>query len=122
MFAMGQPKIRQTPITPTSPTSGAEMFRSYCASCHGPEGKGNGPAAVALKKAPTDLTMLSRKSGGKFPDTAVYVAISGQFSVTAHGSSDMPVWGEVFSRTSSDSESKLRLTNLTKYIESIQQK
>ena len=122
VLMQGQTKIRQTPISPTSPASGQQMFMSYCASCHGKDGKGNGPAAPALKNPPTDLTMLSKKNGGKFPGNAVYVAIGGTFNSPAHGSSEMPVWGEVFSRSANDSQAKLRLTNLTKYVESLQAK
>jgi mono/diheme cytochrome c family protein len=118
----GQTKIRQTPIQPTSAASGEEMYMNYCASCHGKDGKGNGPAAPALKRQPSDLTMLSKKNGGKFPGNAVYVAISGQFTVSAHGSREMPVWGQVFGQNDPSGQAKLRLTNLTNYIQSLQAK
>ena len=122
VLLQGQTKIRQTPIQPTSPASGQEMFMAYCASCHGKDGKGSGPAAPALKAKPTDLTMLSQKNGGKFPANAVYVAIGGTFNVPAHGSAEMPVWGEVFNRSGNESQTKLRLSNLTSYVQSIQAK
>ena len=122
VMLLGQTKIKTTPIQPTSPASGQEMYVAYCASCHGKDGKGNGPAAPALKRQPTDLTLLSKKNGGKFPANAVYVAIGGQFSVTAHGSREMPVWGSVFSQSGDDSQAKLRLSNLTTYIQSLQAK
>jgi mono/diheme cytochrome c family protein len=122
VLAMGQTKIKQTPITSTSPASGVEMYRSYCASCHGKDGNGNGPAAVALKKPPSDLTVLSKNNGGAFPAVRVYVAIGGEFTIPAHGSGEMPVWGQVFSRTEGDALAKLRLSNLTTYIQSIQRK
>ena len=122
VLMQGQTKIRQTPIQPTSPASGHEMFMAYCASCHGKDAKGAGPAAPALKSKPTDLTMLSKNNGGKFPANAVYVAIGGTFNVPAHGSGEMPVWGEVFGRSGTEGQAKLRLSNLTKYVESIQAK
>ena len=122
VLLLGQTTIRQTPIGPTSAASGSEMFVSYCASCHGKDAKGNGPATPALKKPPTDLTTLSRKNGGKFPSNVVYVAISGQFDVSAHGSRDMPVWGQVFSQSTNESQAKLRLSNLTAHIQSLQVK
>ena len=122
MLLHSQTTIRQTPISSTSPASGQEMFMAYCASCHGKDGKGNGPAAPALKKAPSDLSLLSKNKGGKFPGNEVYLAISGEFDVPAHGSRDMPVWGQVFRRSGTDDRAKLRLTNLTKYIESLQAK
>jgi mono/diheme cytochrome c family protein len=62
--AAAQTTVKQTPVTRTSPASGKEMFTSYCAVCHGPSGKGDGPAANALTKKPADLTQLTAKNGG----------------------------------------------------------
>src|SRR3984893_15783693 len=56
------PTIKHVPITNASSNSGNEMFNSYCAVCHGKDGKGNGPAASAMKTSPADLTALDRKS------------------------------------------------------------
>jgi len=107
----------------TSPASGQEMYVSYCASCHGKDGKGNGPAAPALKVPATDLTLLSRQNKGVFPADHVATVIGGA-GIAAHGSAEMPVWGTVFRRLSGghDSEVQQRISNLTKYIESIQSK
>jgi mono/diheme cytochrome c family protein len=44
-------KVEKVPVTPTNPASGKEMFDTYCAVCHGTDGKGSGPAAPALKKS-----------------------------------------------------------------------
>jgi mono/diheme cytochrome c family protein len=78
-----------------NPVSGKETFLKYCASCHGEDGKGNGPAAMALKPPPSDLTTLSVRDRGKYP--AGYIAALVKFgkSLAAHGSLDMPVWGLV---------------------------
>lgn len=93
----------------------------YCAVCHGKDGKGVGPATPALKKAPSDLTQLTKRSGGKFPGPAVAQSITGDQSIVAHGSKDMPVWGELFRQTGqNDSEVRLRIANLTRYIEAMQ--
>ena len=114
-------KIQNVPVTPTSPASGKDMYVNYCASCHGKDGKGNGPAAPALKSMPTDLTALGKKNGGKFPADHVAAILAGA-GVTAHGSADMPVWGTLFRRVSSghQAEVQLRISNMTKYLESIQ--
>ncbi len=108
----------------TSAGSGKEMFQAYCASCHGANGKGDGPAAAALKSPPTDLTALSKNNGGKFPSDRVFSILRGQSAVTAHGNRDMPVWGPVFWHMSQDYESEVqqRIANLTHYIESLQAK
>jgi mono/diheme cytochrome c family protein len=66
--AVAKPVIKKVPAALTSPTSGSEMFKEYCASCHGADARGRGPAAPALKASPADLTVLSRNNHGKFPD------------------------------------------------------
>lgn len=118
------PTIKRTPAGYTSPASGKEMYVAYCASCHGADGQGNGPAAPALKTAPTNLTLLAVKNRGMFPNTHVAAVIRGEALSAAHGSKDMPVWGPVFlSLGHHDPASvQLRVANLTKYLESIQQR
>jgi mono/diheme cytochrome c family protein len=116
--------IKHVPVKVTSAASGKEMFESYCAVCHGTEGKGNGPAASALKVPPTDLTTLSKDNGGKYPTLKVSAAIRGDANVPAHGSKDMPVWGSLFRDMSQGHEGEVqqRVNNLTKYIETLQAK
>ena len=100
------------------------MYTAYCASCHGSHAKGDGPAAGALKTPPADLTTLAQKNNGKFPSNHVAAVLSGEEEVTAHGSKDMPVWGPVLLRVSHGhaTEVQQRITNLTRYIESLQVK
>ncbi len=118
------PQVKHAPAQQTSAASGKEMFSSYCASCHGANAKGDGPAAAALKSKPADLTALSRNNGGKFPEDRVMSILRGQATVTAHGNLDMPVWGPVFWRMSQGhpAEMQQRVTNLTRYIEALQTK
>lgn len=116
-------KINKVPIEYTNPGSGPEMFRSYCAPCHGTDGKGTGPAASALKKAPADLTLLTMKNNGKFPTLAVQNTIKGDSSYGAHGSRDMPMWGDLFhSLSPGDGGVLIRIRVLRDYIETLQQK
>jgi mono/diheme cytochrome c family protein len=119
-----QKVIKHVPIQSTSPVSGKEMYTAYCAVCHGTDGKGGGPAASALKTPPTDLTLLSKNNGGKYPAAKVTSAIHGEGGQAAHGSKEMPVWGALFSTLSGGHEGEVqqRVANLTKYIESIQAK
>ena len=123
LYAAG-PEIKKTPLATTSPVSGEGMFKAYCASCHGVKGQGDGPAAPALKKMPSDLTLLSKKNGGKFPEIKVYHSIQGDQNMPSHGSLDMPVWGTLFadSNAADSANVKLRLANLTKYIQTLQVK
>ncbi|HKN36402.1 MAG TPA: c-type cytochrome [Terriglobales bacterium] len=123
VFGIAQQKeIKHVPVKPTSAASGPEMYNTYCAVCHGRDGRGAGPAAEALKAAPTDLTTLAKKNGGKYPSDHVSAAIQGDLNLPAHGSKDMPVWGNLFWQMSGGhrSEVQLRVANLNKHIESLQ--
>jgi len=116
--------VKHVPITNTPSNSGKEMFKSYCAVCHGTEGKGNGPAASAMKNAPADLTALTQKNGGKYPAAHVASVIRGQANTPAHGNADMPVWGPLFSSISQGHEGEVqqRIANLVDYIGTLQAK
>ena len=121
--AAAQPKIQTVVPKDVSPTDGRGMFMEYCAACHGTDGKGAGPAAPALKKAPADLTQLSAHNNGKFPDVRVARYIEGIDTVQAHGSRDMPIWGDVFKSLNSNSAAPtMRVSNLTDYVKSLQAK
>lgn len=112
------------PVNKTSPTSGRQMYSSYCAPCHGVDGRGHGPAADALKSQPTDLTVLSRNNRGKFPDAHIVSVMQFGSSVQAHGSAEMPVWGPILGRmnVSNTQDKQLRISNLSRFIESMQAK
>ena len=122
--AQSPPAVKHVPITSTPSNSGKEMFNSYCAVCHGKDAKGNGPAASAMKTAPTDLTTLAQKEGGKYPAAHVAAVLRGQASTPSHGSQDMPIWGPLFSSLSQGRQGMVqqRITNLVTYIEGLQAK
>jgi len=90
---------------------GRKLFMNYCASCHGVDAMGNGPVASSLKNQPPNLTRIQSKTG-KFPAEEMHKKISGNGEVPVHGKKDMPVWGLIFSQPD--------ITNLVKYLESIQ--
>jgi mono/diheme cytochrome c family protein len=116
-------QVKKAPIQATSANSGREMFDSYCAPCHGKDGKGNGPAATSLKNPPANLTELAKKNNSKFPADHVAKVLKSGVS-GAHGSPDMPVWGPLLSQVSGRDEGmvQMRIANLVHYIESLQQK
>jgi mono/diheme cytochrome c family protein len=115
--------VKMVPLQPTATLEGADSFNQYCAVCHGKDGRGGGPAADALKKRPADLTQIARRNNGKFNDLIVQNVINGNDVLVAHGSRDMPVWGELFKSVSGDASTRrLRVYSLVKYIEEMQAK
>ncbi|HUM05054.1 MAG TPA: cytochrome c [Terriglobales bacterium] len=125
-WAQDQPQkeIKHVPVKPTSAASGQDMYKNYCAVCHGIDGTGNGPAASALKVPPSDLTTLAQRNGGKYPALKISSVIRGEEALPAHGSKEMPIWGKLFWSMSGghSSEVQQRVANLNKYIESLQKK
>jgi len=100
---------------------GPDLFRTYCAACHGLDAKGKGPAAPALKTQVADLTVLTQNNGGRFPSNRVRETISGDRLTSSHGSREMPVWGPIFHQVEADTDwGNVRLENLVKFLESIQ--
>jgi mono/diheme cytochrome c family protein len=117
--AGAQTKVEKAPIKNTSPSDPAAMFNTYCAVCHGKEGKGDGPAAKALAKAPADLTKLSARNNGTFPEVRVRRYIEGQDEVAAHGTRDMPMWGDLFRSLNRDT-AQIRVEALAQYLKAMQ--
>jgi mono/diheme cytochrome c family protein len=122
-FAAPQGQQKE-PVRRENATSGKKIFVNYCASCHGVEGKGNGPAAVALKPAPTDLTTLAKANEGKYPAGFVSAVLKFGRNPAAHGSSDMPVWGSRFKMIdpNQDPTGQQHADDVVAYIGSLQEK
>ena len=119
-----KPEIKQEPTSYTSANSGSEMYAAYCASCHGKDAKGNGPAAPALKLPPPDLTTLAKRNGGKYPTLRVESILQGRESLVSHGDQEMPIWGPLFRQLAggNEAEVQMRVSNLTRYLETLQAK
>ena len=101
---------------------GEELFVTYCASCHGSDAKGLGPAAAALKTPPADLTLIGVKHGGEFPTAWVIEFIDGERMVASHGSREMPVWGRLFRAKDGSGKAYAEISALAAYLETIQAK
>jgi len=100
---------------------GADIYRAYCASCHGEQGKGDGPVAPALTTKMPDLTTIAQRTGGVFPTDRVRKIIAGDELILGHGSREMPVWGPIFHQVERDRDyGEVRLQNVTDYLKSIQ--
>jgi mono/diheme cytochrome c family protein len=116
--------IKKTAITETDASSGQAMFTSYCAACHGALGKGDGPAAAEFKSKPADLTQLAKNNRGEFPSDHIWSILHFGTKAAAHGTSEMPVWGDLFRALEPGDSLKeeQRITNLVSYIKSLQAK
>ena len=104
-------------------TPGAEVFRTYCASCHGTSAHGDGPLSSSMRKKPANLTEIAKRNGGEFPADMVFRTIDGRQPVRGHGGPDMPVWGDAFekSREAGDTERvKAVIQSLVDFLDSIQ--
>lgn len=109
---------------------GRREYRNSCASCHGAEGKGDGPLRASLQKPPSDLTLLAQRNGGVFPAQRVQQVIDGRSEVKPHGSREMPIWGERFTNQgnseyfdvafNADAYVAARIVLLTDYLNRIQ--
>jgi mono/diheme cytochrome c family protein len=105
--------------------NGSELFGRFCASCHGATGKGDGPVSRSFATEVPDLTLIARRQGGKFPTERIERIIDGRFTLVAHGTRDMPVWGVELARTeigSPDAEraTQLMIQRLLQYVQSLQ--
>jgi mono/diheme cytochrome c family protein len=111
-------------VQKTGPVNGKQMYTSYCAPCHGMDGRGNGPVAPALKQKPADLTAIAKNNGGKYPSSHIATVLEYGTELPAHGTAQMPVWGPVLGRMDLQHPDQrlLRISNLSQYLRSIQAK
>ena len=82
------------PLLAEQPQIGEAEFKSHCAGCHGLDGKGNGPFVEFLTTQPRSLTILAKENQGVFPFQRVYRVIDGTQLIGAHGTKEMPIWGD----------------------------
>ncbi len=116
--AQPQVEMRQRP-------TGGEVFRTYCATCHGTSGRGDGPLAGSMRRKPADLTEIAKKNGGEYPSEIVFRTIDGKTPVRGHGGPDMPVWGDAFARSHDGGDAatvKERIDSLVEFIRTLQAK
>lgn len=97
-------------------------YESNCGSCHGKNGQGDGPRSEQLRAKPPNLTELAKNNGGVFPSEVLYQIIDGRRTTRAHGTHEMPVWGNVFRTFGPEYIVRNRILAIIGYLKSIQVK
>jgi hypothetical protein len=105
--------------------SGGELYDQFCAACHGPDGRGDGPVAPTLNVLVPDLTRLAERNGGVFPAGDVRDVVDGRAVVVAHGPRTMPVWGYEFwieegADIEAEAQARELIDRLVRHVESLQ--
>jgi nucleotide-binding universal stress UspA family protein/mono/diheme cytochrome c family protein len=123
--AWAQQPAAQPQVEMRQRVTGGEVFRTYCATCHGTSGRGDGPLAGSMRRKPSDLTEIAKKNGGEYPSEIVFRTIDGRTPVRGHGGPDMPVWGDAFARSRDGGDAatvKERIDSLVEFIRTLQVK
>jgi len=124
--ASGAPQAKPVapPVDPgVYGVSGAYAYRTYCASCHGADGKGEGPLAESLRFHPPDLRLIARRNGGEYPAEKVHRIVDGRKPLPGHGGPDMPIWGDAFRNVDTgydDAKVKEKIRAVVDYLHTLQ--
>jgi mono/diheme cytochrome c family protein len=108
---------------PEPGVSGAYAFRTHCATCHGADGKGEGPLAVNLRFQPPDLTLIAKRNGNEFPAEKIQRIVDGRKPLAGHGGPDMPIWGDAFRNAETgyeDARVKEKIRLVVEYLRTLQ--
>jgi mono/diheme cytochrome c family protein len=137
-----EPGVKKIQFRAIASVSGKDVYKAYCAYCHGDDGKGRGPEAAVLRVPPADLTTIASRAGGKFEAHAVEDKINGWNKVprsmkdaaamkqamdTGRNVQDvpvMPLFGPLFAELYPQEirDRQIRMANLIRFIKSIQEK
>jgi mono/diheme cytochrome c family protein len=113
------------PVQQDAVRTGQQLYRTHCASCHGPTGRGDGPLAEFLTVRPANLTGIAARNRGVFPTDVVSRIVDGRRVLKTHGDSAMPVWGDVFSMSGNPDADKAaaeKIRAVVSHVESLQQR
>lgn len=81
-------------VSMPEPPEGRALYTDYCAACHGPGGRGDGPLADESGLAPPDLTRIAARNAGEFPRAEVLSTIDGYTRGGVEGP-QMPEFGDL---------------------------
>jgi mono/diheme cytochrome c family protein len=123
LFAASLAAGADTPGTGVAGIAGAYAYRTYCATCHGTNGKGEGPLAESLRFNPPDLSLISKRNGGDFPAEKIHRIVDGRKPLPGHGGPDMPIWGDAFRNAETgydDAKVKEKIRSIVDYLLTLQ--
>ena len=118
-----KPAAGQAPDAGVYGVSGAYAYRTYCASCHGTDGKGEGPLAESLRFHPPDLSLIAKRNGGEYPAEKIHRIVDGRKPLPGHGGPDMPIWGDAFRNADTgydDAKVKEKIRSVVAYLRTLQ--
>jgi mono/diheme cytochrome c family protein len=118
-----KPPTAVAPGSSVAAVSGAYAFRTYCASCHGTDGRGEGPLAESLRFHPPDLTLIAKRNDGEFPTEKVIRIVDGRKPLPGHGGPDMPIWGDAFRNAETgydDASARAKVRLVVDYLKTLQ--
>jgi mono/diheme cytochrome c family protein len=121
--ALAMPAGTQARDSGVHAVSGAHAYRTYCASCHGVDGRGEGPLAETLRFHPPDLSLLAKRNGGEYPAEKVHRIVDGRKPLPGHGGPDMPIWGDAFRNAETgydDAQVRERIRSVVAYLRTLQ--
>ena len=125
LVAIPERGLGQGKDSPTYGVSGSYDYRTYCASCHGVDARGDGPLAENLRFVPPDLTLLARRNGGDYPADLAARIVDGREPIEGHGGPDMPVWGDAFKNPETGFDDEMvrrKIQSVVDFLKTLQQK
>jgi len=130
---LSQATVKRMTFRPIASVRGVDVYKAYCATCHGDDGKGQGPSAAGLKVKVPDLTTIAIRNGGNFSFGAVEDSINRWKQVPqtmtdvldiqqGRQALPMPAFGPIFAQLYPQevNERRMRMSNLISYIKSLQ--
>lgn len=110
---------------PTGSEAGRMVFKMICVSCHGKDARGGGPVAASLKTPPSNLRLIAQRRNGSFSHDEIGEYIDGRKAPVAHGTREMPVWGDTLATAAPEAEReqrrKVRIEEVVAYLKTIQE-
>jgi mono/diheme cytochrome c family protein len=103
-------------------TPGQERYSTFCAGCHGPDGRGKGHSSRYCTVPPADLTQLAQKNNGIYPAEWVLQVLRHGTGQPPKGRGYMPIWEPLLKsmKNPANASTEVQIRNLTEYVKTLQ--